>query len=281
MMVDYLIQVENLSVKMGNRYLLENINWRVKPGEHWVVFGMNGSGKTTLLSVISGFQHFTEGSLAVFGKAYSNDNILSVRKKIGLVSSSFFDKHYSKEPILNIVLSGCTGTLGLANNISLNDVRTAKSLLTAMHLGDRMHHSFDMLSKGERQTVLIARALIAKPEILILDEPCTGLDVYWRSYLFDTVKQLVATMPITIIQVTHYVDEIIPIFKNALFMKNGRIFREGSVEELFTAQNLSSLLGYSVECEQDTTGMYHMDLKVESDIINILKDGEMNNGAFK
>jgi len=161
------IELKNVSCKAGYTYLLKEINWDVKQGEHWVVFGMNGSGKTTLLSIIAGFKHWGKGTVKVFDESMNNDNILSFRKRIGWVSTSFFDKYYTKESALNIVLSGKTGTLGLNDNITLEDVKKAKALLRELHLGDKMDRTFDMFSKGERQNILIARALINNPEILI------------------------------------------------------------------------------------------------------------------
>ena len=95
-MSEYVIEMNKVSCKTGYQYLLKDITWQVKPGEHWVVFGMNGSGKTTLLSIIAGFKHYTGGTVKVFNEVFSNENILNIRKRIGLVSASFFDKYYTK-----------------------------------------------------------------------------------------------------------------------------------------------------------------------------------------
>lgn len=270
-MSESVISVTNLGYKAGYRYLLKDINWQVKKGEHWVVFGMNGSGKTTLLSIISGFKHLGEGRVEVFGKALSNDNILAVRKRIGWVSSSFFDKHYSKESALNIVLSGINGTLGLDETITLEDVKLAKALLTELHLGDKVDHTFDMFSKGERQNILIARALISNPDILILDEPCTGLDVYNRSYLFSTIEELSKQKELTIIYVTHYVEEIIPLFDKILFLKNGTVFEKGDLKTLMTDTTISRLLDYPVEVFTERDGTYRLNVHAESAIADLLK----------
>ena len=98
-MTEYVIEADHISCKMGYRYLLSDISWQVRPGERWVVLGMNGSGKTTLLSIIAGFQHFTSGSLKLFGQTLTADNNLPLRQRIGWVSSSFFDKYYSQESV--------------------------------------------------------------------------------------------------------------------------------------------------------------------------------------
>ena len=258
-----------MSCKAGYKYLLRDISWQVAPGEHWVVFGANGSGKTTLLSIIAGFKHYTAGCVKVFGENFSNDNILAIRKRIGWVSSSFFDKYYSKESALHIVLSGRNGTLGLDDDITLEDVWLAKTLLAELQLGDKINRTFDMLSKGERQNVLIARALIGGPEILILDEPCTGLDVYNRSYLFSTIEELSKEKHLSIIYVTHYAEEITPLFQKALLLKNGHIFAAGDTSAVFNDQTIGELLGYPVEIRQEDA-FYRLKVETQSKLSQLL-----------
>lgn len=113
-----IIDVHGLSCKSGNNYLLHDVNWKVYPGEHWVVFGLNGSGKTTLLGAVAGFQPYTHGTLRVFGEEYSDENIFRLRRRIGFVSSSFFDKVVAEEAVINIVLSGLFGSLGVRGKVS-------------------------------------------------------------------------------------------------------------------------------------------------------------------
>lgn len=272
-MSDYIVDVEKLSCKVGYKYLLHDITWKVKQGEHWVVFGMNGSGKTTLLSIIAGFRHYTSGAVKVFGESFTNDNILDIRKRTGWVSASFFDRYYSRESALNIVLSGKNGTLGLSDDITLDDVVLAKDLLETLNLGDKMNRTFDMLSKGERQNVLIARALFSNPDMLILDEPCTGLDIYNRSYLFDTINQLSKKKELTIIYVTHYVEEIIPLFDHVLYLKNGNVFGQGDKQELLTQPMLTELLGYPVELNAEKDGTYRLNVETHSQLAGIYERG--------
>lgn len=268
-MSDYAIALKNVSCKAGYRYLLKDITWNVKPGEHWVVFGMNGCGKTTLLSIVAGFKHFTGGTVELFGEQFSNENILDIRKRIGWVSSSFFDKYYFKESVLHIVLSGKHGSLGLAPDINLQDVSLAKSLLTELGLHDKINRPFDLLSKGERQNVLIARALFSNPDILILDEPCTGLDIYNRSYLFSTIEALSQQRKITLIYVTHYVEEITPLFQKTLFLKNGHIFAQGATKDLFCDAMLQELLGYPVQVRMGQDGLYQLKVETQSSLTKL------------
>ena len=124
-----IINVERLCCQSGNRYLLRDITWQVERGDRWVVFGLNGSGKTTLLSIIAGYKMPTDGKVEVFGEAYNDGNILNFRRKIGWVSSSYFDKYYTKESALSIVLSGLCGTLGIDSTVKPDDYIRAKELL--------------------------------------------------------------------------------------------------------------------------------------------------------
>ena len=245
------IEVKNLCCKSGYRYLLHNINWEVKKGEHWIVFGMNGCGKTTLLSIIAGYNDFTAGSIKVFGAAYNDDNILQHRKKIGWVSSSFFDKYLSWESVLNIVLSGLTGTLGIQFDIADEDVKRAKKLLKELRMGDKINQPFCLLSKGERQCVLIARALISNPEILILDEPGTGLDIYAQEYILKTVEDLALHTDMTLIYVTHYAEEILPMFDKILLMREGKLYCQGETKEILNSALFTDFLRYNADVQKN------------------------------
>lgn len=271
-----IIELKKVCCKAGYRFLLRDVDWAVKPGEHWVVFGMNGSGKTTLLSIIAGFKHYTKGTVKVFDEEYTNENILGIRRKIGLVSASFFDRYYTKESVLNIVLSGKYGTLSLDEDITLQDVRLAKELLCELKLEDKIDCSFETLSKGERQNVLIARALFSNPDILILDEPCTGLDIYNRSYLFQTIEELSKRKELTIIYVTHYVEEITPLFDKILLLRQGTVYAKGKTKDLITEDVFCDFLGYPVEIRLDERGRYQADVKTKSNMIQLLYQNEIS-----
>lgn len=269
-MSETIIQTKKLGCQAGHRYLLKDINWEVKKGQHWVVFGMNGSGKTTLLSIIAGFKTHTHGNLEVFGEPYSTNNVLSLRKRIGWVSSSFFDKYYTKESALQIVLSGLFGTFAPGYEVTDEQVVLAKILLGRLGLGDKIDRPFNMMSKGERQNVLIARALIASPEILVLDEPGTGLDVFAREYMLSIVRELADETGVTIIYVTHYPEEILDIFQNCLLLKHGRIYAKGRTDELMTSERLSAFLEYPVKVTKQV-GKMQIDLTVKAGITELLQ----------
>ncbi|MDO4280490.1 MAG: ATP-binding cassette domain-containing protein [Peptococcaceae bacterium] len=239
-----IIETNKLSLKAGTKYLLKDIDWKVRPGENWIVFGMNGCGKTTLLSILAGYRQASSGTFTILGERYTPENILLLRRKIGWVSSSFFDQKYTKESALDIVLSGCNGSLGRDNAYHHDEVlMRAKQLLKAFHIGDKIYQPFHLLSRGERENVLIARALIGRPEILLLDEPCTGLDICAREYLLNTLRGLASNSNLTIIYVTHYTEEIMmDVFAKTLLMKNGLVYQQGLTEEMFTSEVFTDFL---------------------------------------
>lgn len=257
-----MIKAENLACQSGRRYLVHQISWEVQAGEHWILFGMNGCGKTTLLSIIAGFKGYTKGKLQVFGQEYNEENIFVLRKRIGWVSSSFFDKYLSWESALDIVLSGVSGTLSLSKDITDTDVKWARRLLKELRLNQKIDQPFALMSKGERQCVLIARALISRPEILILDEPGTGLDIYARDYVLHAIDDLAKNSDMTIIYVTHYAEEILPSFDKTILMKDGRIFKQGSTVDLFTNEVFSEFMEYESEVMQRGG---HVNIKMKID----------------
>lgn len=255
-----IIQVKNLCCQSGNRYLLRDINWCVNRGERWVVFGLNGSGKTTLLSIIAGYKAYTAGTVEVFGEQYCQENILSIRKKIGWVSSSYFDKFYTKESALHIVLSGLCGTLGIDSTVQPDDYIRAKALLKEWNMDRKFDLPFFTMSKGEQQNVLIARALISEPEILVLDEPGTGLDVLAREQLLRKIDAFAQAQQMTIIYVTHYPEEILPVFDQCMVLRKGKIADMGAVNEVMTTERLCSSLEAEVAMQYMQDG--RMDLRV-------------------
>lgn len=264
-----LIEVKDLYCIYGEHYTLIDINWEVRAGENWVVFGLNGSGKTTLLSIIAGYLSANSGTIRVFGQEYSVENTLDLRKRIGWVSSSFFDRYYYNETAINIVLSGLFGTLGVSGMVSDEDIIRAKKLLKELNLYRKENRIFGTMSKGERQNVLIARALISNPDILVLDEPGNGLDVLAREYMLETVQKLSKEKNITVLYVTHYIEEILPIFENALILKEGKIYDIGKTEGILNTENLSEYFCHNIQITHQND-RYTAALKTESKIIELL-----------
>lgn len=264
-----LIQTKNLCYKAGQRYLLDHVNWTVREGEHWVVFGMNGSGKTTLLSAIAGYLSPSSGDLTVLGEQYNEKNIFALRKKVGWVSSSFFDRYYRGESALNVVLAGMTGTFHVDETVTDADRLRAFRILKELRVVDKMYRPFASLSKGERQNFLIARALLPAPEILVLDEPGTGLDIYAREHMMNTVKTLAESGNVTVLYVTHYPEEIQPFMNKTLLIRNGRVYANGDTGEIMTAEKLTGLLQEPVHLSYHQDGTMRMQMCANSHLEEI------------
>ena len=264
-----IIQAKDLCCRSGKKYLLNHINWKVEPNEHWLIFGLNGSGKTTLLSTIAGFKPITSGELMIFGVPYTKETIFSLRKRVGMVSNSLFDRIYHNESALQIVLSGLFGTFDVGFQVADEDARFAKMLLRELRMGEKMYQSFGTMSKGERQNVLIARALITQPDILLLDEPNSGLDVYARQHLYQTVSELADSQKVTILYVTHYPEEIPSFIQKALFLRNGKIYAQGAIEDMMRSERISALLNEQVAVDREETGAFRMTVEASSNLYHL------------
>lgn len=234
-----MIEAKHLCYQLGRRKLLDNLSFSIGAGERWMLYGMNGCGKTTLLSILAGFQQQTAGSLQVFGDAYTAQNILAKRRQIGFVSSSFFDSRYRHERVLDIVLAGKDGTYGLEWGRDAESHCHAMALLARFGIVDKAYDSYARLSKGQRQNVLLARAFMGEPEILLLDEPCSGLDVLAKNRFLSSLEQLLLEKPLTVLFVTHDFNEAKDMFPKALFLRNGRLFAQGDTAIMFNDHFLS------------------------------------------
>ena len=238
-----LLKTENLGLKKGSKYILKDINWEIQSGDNWVLFGLNGCGKTTLLSILAGYQSGNEGYNCLFDEKVDKNNFLQLRKRIGFVSSSFFDRYLKKELVTDIVLAGKFGTLGIAGEIADEDIQKAKSLSRMLGIEKKMRYPYDCLSKGQQQRVLIARAMMNEPEILLLDEPCSGLDMIARETFLHNIQDLAERNRMAIVYVTYHTEEILPFFNKAALMKDGELVEKGELEEVFSQEILEKFFG--------------------------------------
>jgi len=249
-----LIKTENLMYQLGKKKILEDINISIQKREHSIIFGLNGSGKTTLLSVLSGYRRYSEGNVYLFEQKVTPQNIDELRKKIGFISSSYFNSYYKYESALDIVLSGLYGSLGMNFSINSKDVRRAKMLLEILQLEKSGRYPYMYLSRGQQQKVLIARALINSPEILMLDESCEGLDILARGYFWNSIRALIQETGITIVMVSHYTNEFFPFLQKVILLKKGKVYLQGHVNEVLTNENISKFFGRSSVVEKKHQG---------------------------
>jgi len=242
-----IINLKNISCAYGSRQILHNINWHVYPGEHRAIMGLNGSGKTTLLQMLNGYMPPTAGEMYVLGKHYGSYDWRKLRNKIGFISSALQERFYTAETAEEIVLSGLFATIGLYDVPKTKDVEKALSLLELLHCGYAAKQPYFELSQGEKQKVLIARALMNSPHLLIMDEPCIGLDIFSREQILSAIETLSckASTP-TILYVSHHTEEILPMFKHTLLLRQGEVHSAGETKRVITKANLSSFFNTPV-----------------------------------
>lgn len=222
--------------------LLNQIDWSMDAGQHWVILGPNGCGKTSLLKALTGYLTPSTGEIELLGQHYGESDWRDLRLQVGLVTSALQASVPSHEPALETVVSGKYAQLDLWMDITPADRRSALKLLHFVGAGKLPDRLWGHLSQGERQRILIARALMAKPKLLILDEPCAGLDPVAREQFLQFVESL-ARQPRgpALVLVTHHVEEITPGFTHALLLKAGRLHTAGPRATTLTSANLSSI----------------------------------------
>jgi iron complex transport system ATP-binding protein len=238
------LEISNLRIQRGGTVILDDIHWRVGLGEHWVILGANGSGKTSLLSALTGYLMPTAGEITVLGRRYGHSDWRELRKEIGLVSSSIRQLMADTEPALETVVSGKFAMIDFWGKITAADRARGLRILRQIECGHLARRPWAVLSQGERQRVLIGRALIARPRLLILDEPCAGLDPAAREHFLQFLQRLGRrrNSP-TLVLVTHHVEEIVPVFSHVLILKAGRLLAAGRKNETLNGQLLSRAFG--------------------------------------
>lgn len=237
-----LFSVKNLTIRRGEVRVLDRIGWTMNPGEHWVILGANGSGKTSLLKAITGYMTPTGGTITLLGEEFGESDWRELRQHVGVVSASISHLCHEEDSGLEIVAGGKRAMIGYWGGISAAEKTQAHRLLRLLRIGYAAERRWEVLSQGERQRVLIARALMADPAILILDEPCAGLDPVARERFLTDLRQLAARKNAPgLVLVTHHIEEILPEFTHLLALKNGRVHYDGPLRAGLTAGTLSAI----------------------------------------
>jgi iron complex transport system ATP-binding protein len=235
-----ILSFRDVSLQRGQRQILKHIDWTIQPRENWAILGLNGAGKTTMLKIIHGDLWPSEGQMEVLGGIFGHTSIPELTKRIGWVSTALQDWLHPGDLVEKIVLSGKFASIGIYEQFTKAELERAKEILSEMGGAKLIGKSYRVLSQGERQLVMIARAMMAEPELLILDEPCNGLDLFAREALLQRVAKI-ATMPKSpaLLFVSHYTEELMPCFQNVLLLKDGTIFQQGKRDDILTDDTLS------------------------------------------
>lgn len=261
-----LLELERVSVRRGETQLLREVNLRIPQGRHTVILGPNGAGKTSLLRVLERELYPSierdghQGQVRILGRA--DWDVAELRRRMGIVSA-LLDRDFShgrtgEMTAVEAVASGFTATKLTAFSVALTAdvraaVRHALERVAAGHLADR---TLATLSTGERRRVLIARGLVHAPELLVLDEPTTGLDLAARHAFLEVLTNLVATPGLTVLLVTHHLEEIVRGLDHVVLLDRGAIAFDGPTDEALTNQRISALFGLPVKLSRDPAGGY-------------------------
>ena len=229
--------------------LLDAVYWEVGAGEHWIVLGPNGAGKTTLLNMAAAVSQPSAGTVEVLGRRLGQADVRGLREHIGLVDARLAR---ALRPSLNgreIVLTGAFGSIALQRS-KLTDAHRerAAALLALIGADELADRRFEDCSQGERQRLLLARSLMPSPELLLLDEPTTGLDLPSRERLIQALVALARETPaLPTVTVTHHLEEIAPIASHVLLLRDGRVLASGPIDEVLTGDGVSACFGVAVD----------------------------------
>lgn len=229
--------------------LIRSMSWRVRSGEHWAVLGPNGAGKTSLLSLAAAERHPSRGTVDVLGQRLGCTDMRALRESIAVVDASTGARLSGRLPLLDVALTGLTGTvLPRPERYGPYAGAQAQRVLDVVGLAALAHRRFGECSQGERQRALLARALIGRPRLLVLDEAAVGLDLPAREALLAAIASAARERPeLTSITVTHHVEELAPSTTHALLMREGRALAGGQLADVLTDGALTECFGIPVQ----------------------------------
>ncbi|WP_165229993.1 ABC transporter ATP-binding protein [Aquisphaera insulae] len=237
------IAVRGVGVVRDGRWILKDVDWTVPSGACVALLGPNGSGKSSMARVVAGYLWPTEGEVRVLGELFGEVNLQELRESLRLVQP-----HGQAEPppemtALQVALTGAFGTVGLYREVSPELRREAERLLGVVGLRAVMDHAYQTLSNGERIRCLIARALVCKPRLLLLDEPTAGLDLLAREQVLATIQSLhqAGDDPPTIVLITHHLEELPPAVSHVTILDEGRVAADGPPAEVLRGELLSKV----------------------------------------
>jgi iron complex transport system ATP-binding protein len=249
---DAVLQFDEVTVRRGAKTLLDRIDWTVEVDERWAVLGPNGAGKTTLLQIAAAALHPTAGTAYVFGDRLGAVDVFELRPRIGFASAALAERIPGGERVLDVVVSAGYSVLGRWREAyGRLDVRRATGLLNRLGIGELAERTYGTLSQGERARVLIARALMTDPELLLLDEPAAGLDLGGREDLLRRLTRFAEDpdAPASVL-VTHHVEELPPGITHALLLRDGAVVAAGLVADVLTEEHLSATFGLPLRVER-------------------------------
>jgi iron complex transport system ATP-binding protein len=251
-MFDEVLRFEDVTVRRGPSEILSAVNWQVQEGQQWALLGPNGAGKTTLLRIAAAELHPSSGRVHLLGEQLGKVDVFELRPRIGFSSAALASRMPPRESVFNAVATGAYAITGRwRETYEAADEERAAELMAAFGISDLARRTFGTLSEGERKRVLIARSLMADPEVLLLDEPAAGLDLGAREELIAAIDSLACDprAPVMVL-VTHHVEEIPASFTHAALLSQGQLVVAGPIEQALTSQTLSAAFALPLQLDR-------------------------------
>ncbi|MDD3154878.1 MAG: ATP-binding cassette domain-containing protein [Victivallaceae bacterium] len=250
------IRVAHSTVFLGEREILHDLNCTIHRGDRCFILGANGAGKTTFVKMLMGYAWpVYGGEVEVLGHRFGTVNLIELRKKIALVSPFLQQWTDGETKGIELVLSGLDGNLGLFRKVTTEERELALGVMERLHCEHLANQSMYSMSSGEQVKILIARALMSNPEMVVLDEPSVYLDIAGREFLLNAICEMARSRPeLTMVFITQRIEDIMPEFSTGMILKSGRIFVEGSRREVLTEKNLCESFGVNIRLLEGRNG---------------------------
>jgi iron complex transport system ATP-binding protein len=233
------------------RTILDDVDWRVRRGEHWGVVGPNGAGKSTLLRIASAQMIPSRGRATILGGELGKVVMPELRRRIGVVEPAIARRVYPHHRLLDIVAAGAAGKTALTSEAGPREYEQARRLLDVVGVASLVERTFASCSEGERARVLLARSLMPDAPLLVLDEPAAGLDVGGRELLLTALDDVARQRPgLTTVTVTHYVEELPATTSHLLLLRDGRVGAAGPIDEVANDEAFSECFDTPLRVER-------------------------------
>ncbi|MDR1851239.1 MAG: ABC transporter ATP-binding protein [Propionibacteriaceae bacterium] len=246
------IDIQGVSIIRSRATLLDHVSWRVEEGERWVIVGPNGAGKTTLLQIAAAQMFPSQGDAWILGQKLGKVDVFELRPRIGMSSAALAERIPKSEAVSDAVVSAAYGVTGRwREHYEEQDFARADEIMFQLRIDHLASRTFGTLSEGERKRVQIARALMSDPELLLLDEPASGLDLAAREDLIGTIDDIFEdpSAPTTVM-VTHHVEEIPETTTHLLLLNHGQVVASGPIVKTLTSANLSEAFNWPLEVQR-------------------------------
>src|SRR4051794_39581690 len=252
------LELDGVSFIRDGRRILDDVTWSVEQGQRWLVLGANGSGKTTLVRIASMNEHPSAGTVTVLGETLGSTDVRVLRRRIGLMSAAVGAQLRPGMSAIDVVVTARYAALEpWWHRYTESDYARAYECLEQMRVGRYRDRTLGTLSSGEQQRVLLARALMNEPALILLDEPAARLDLGGREQLLDALSELTLDpLAAPLVLVTHHVDEIPPGITHALLLRDGAVLTSGPLDEVMTSEWLSKCFDIPLHLERRDDGRF-------------------------